>query len=512
MPEGPKEMIASALKRLCSPRAALGAALLATGILFIRAYLRDPSRRAERIFSRTWWAWADQGRYHRDALAWAAGNLDPSQHYYFPGYALIAAPFVHITPLNPFAIPDFVCTIATGWLLAMLGKRLAPDRPWMPALTAWTFFAVLAFRQDALRVWIDPWDTTPTVPLCLWVLLAALRFGERPTAFRALIAGASAGLVVAFRPTEALIYGAAGAIFCAARLPSLPPARAARAAAAAAAGALLGIVPGVLAYVATHGLRASPYIMLSRQIGFDIRLLPYQWVTIMLSPGPVLARAPALVPMYPWFVSGIAGILAGIAGARARTGPGAHLLVGAAALANLLVFLCYRDLHSVGLFRYGNQHYFKGVSAIFAMFTIVLADGLRRSRRARWISIAALACALATVPWRLQFRPDPAAVVVIRGDRIDLPQGIKSIDYTLLVRTRTQRVDYGAAGITMAVAGKALHPTSDFRPVPIPGGFALRILRPLPRGPAELDLPPDIHIDKSGGAPARAGWFTIRPI
>jgi hypothetical protein len=176
---------------------------------------------------------------------------------YFPGYALIAAPFAHITPSNPFLIPDLVSLIATAWLMGRLALRLAPDRSFLPPLVGWAFFIALVVCPEAMVVWVQPWDTTPTVPLCLCALLAALRFRESPSARRALVAGLVVGLIPAFRLTDGLVYGAASAIYCAVHLLRLPPRRWAPLIAAAALGVLLGAAPGGLAYLVTHGLQSA---------------------------------------------------------------------------------------------------------------------------------------------------------------------------------------------------------------------------------------------------------------
>jgi hypothetical protein len=463
---------------------------------------------AERILARTWWAWSDQGKYHQDVLAWASGNLDPSQHYYFPGYGLIAAPFVHLTPLNPFAIPDFVCILATTILVALIGQKLLPDRRWMPAFAAWAFFATLAIREDALKVWLDPWNTTPTVPLCLWALLAALRFGEMPTGLRAAAAGFSAVIICAFRPTEALIYGFCSSVFCSTYLANLRFRTAAALSLCAALGALAGLTPCAIAYLLTHGPHQSDYVIISHQIGFDIRLLPFQWVTIMLSPGPILAATPSIIPVYPWFALGVAGVFLGVANTDNWRLRCANILVGGAAITNLLVFLCYRDLHSVGLFRYGNQHYFKGVSAILVIFTVILADGLIRSRQSRIVACLALTSVVATLPWRAQLKLDSRNIPSNNGQIIKLPEGFKGISYTLNVKTMVHAVDYGHIGAVLKIAGKTLQPIIDYRLVPTPAGFLVQAVREPPMGPAELDLPSDIQLDPARTGALAAGWIT----
>lgn len=496
------------IRKWLTPLTALLGAILGTALIFIRAYSRDPSARHDAIFARSWWAWWDQGWYYKDVMAWASWNLNPALHFYFSGYALIAAPFVHITPLNPFAVPDFASVLATAWLLARLARYLAPDRPFMPALAAWAFFAILAFREEALRVWIDPWDTTPTVPLCLWALQAALQFHEEPRARRAFVAGLAAGLISAFRPTEAMIFGGASAAYCLVTLARLPRGVWAANAAAGACGALLGAAPGVIAYVAIHGFRASDYVIMSRNFGFEFRLVAFQWVTIMLAPGPVLAPGYGLIPAYPWMLTGLAGLIAGIAGARAKGSLHAYLLVGGAVVTHLVVILSYRGLQSVGLFRYENQHYFKIDSVCLAVFTILLLDGAMRSARARVACFAALVCVSCLLPWRVGFSPDAAASFNIQGNRILLPHGVGGIGYAVLVRGDARQISFENSGLVLKIGGQIMRPRYDFQDVPTPDGLAVRPERDLPHMPAEIDLPPGMSIAVTD-TPISAGWLRV---
>ena len=53
-----------------------------------------------------WNGWWDQSNYLKSATALAHGNLQPSQHWYPLGYALLGAPFVYVTPVEPFLIPN----------------------------------------------------------------------------------------------------------------------------------------------------------------------------------------------------------------------------------------------------------------------------------------------------------------------------------------------------------------------------------------------------------------------
>ena len=470
---------------------------------FFRAYLHDPAH-----LHGIWWLWADQGEYHRDALAWAAGNLDPSQHFYFPGYALIAAPFVHITPSNPFLIPDIVSLLVTAWLLGRLALRLAPDRSFMPLLMPWVFFAALAARPLAMVVWVQPWDTTPAVPLCLGALLAAMRFREFPSARRALVAGLVVGLIPAFRPTDAMIYGGASAVYCAAHLLRLPQRRWIGLIAAAALGAVIGAALGATAYLLSHGLHTSGYMLLAHNFGFEPRLLPFQWVTIMVAPKPVLASTPSLLRAFPWIFTGLAGILAGSLGARAKGSLHGYLLMGAAVVANIAVYLCFRGLQAGGLFIYDNQHYFKIVSVCTLVLTVVLVDGFAHSWRARGACLVALLLACCLLPWRVGFTPDNAADYTLQGRSIFLPHGFSGLDYVVLIRGERHDPAFENDGLVLKINGVVMPNRFDYADVFSADGLAVEPLRDLPAGPAEIDVPPSVALTTQE-PPAAAGWLKI---
>ncbi len=489
-----------AILKWMTPVATLGGYFAIT-VAFFKVYLCDPDH-----LNGIWWLRADQGQYHRDALAWAAGNLDPNQHFYFPGYALIAAPFVHITPSNPFLIPDIVSLLTTAWLLGRLAMRLAPDRSCLPLLMPWVFFVALAARPLAMVVWVQPWDTTPTVPLCLGALLAAMRFRELPSARRALVAGLMVGLIPAFRPTDAMIYGAASAVYCAAHLLRLPPRRWIGLIAAAALGAVLGATPGTTAYLLSHGLHESGYMMLAHNFGFEPRLFPFQWVTIMVAPKPVLASTPSLLRAFPWIFTGLAGILAGILGARAKGSLHGYLLMGAAVVANIAVYLCFRGLQAGGLFIYDNHHYFKIVSVCSLVLSVALVDGFTRSWQARGACVVALMLACCLLPWRVGFTPDTGASYTMQGRSIFLPHGFGSLDYVVLIRGERHDPAFENDGLVLKINGFEVANRFDYADVFSADGLAVEPLRDLPAGPAEIDVPPSLDLTGQE-PPVAAGWL-----
>ena len=91
------------------------------------AFLRDPH--ATLTDGMTWWAWWDQGCYQKAAVAWANGVTDPLFHWYLPGYPLLGAAFVHVTPADPFLLPNLASLLGTLWLFCGVASRLLKDVP-----------------------------------------------------------------------------------------------------------------------------------------------------------------------------------------------------------------------------------------------------------------------------------------------------------------------------------------------------------------------------------------------
>ena len=71
----------------------------------LRAYKRHPSH-PHIGGDPGWWTWFDQERYFAAATAWSQGNLDPAQHWYLPGYALLGAPFIRLISVHAYLATD----------------------------------------------------------------------------------------------------------------------------------------------------------------------------------------------------------------------------------------------------------------------------------------------------------------------------------------------------------------------------------------------------------------------
>ncbi len=441
---------------------------------------------------------ADQGRYLEAGRAWAAFDLTPSRHHYLPLYPLLGAAFVWLTPAQPFMLPDLACLLGSLLLFVRIGRRLAPG--WSDSATAACFMvAVLSGKWMVFWLWINPWTSTGSAPLQFASVLLALRFGEQARPGRAAALGACVALVGGFRPTDAAVLAASCggyALFVLMRdRPGLR--RSALIAGAGALGCLAGLLPWVAAHAAIFGASAGAYLRLSAAIGFEWRLLPLRWVTLVIDPRPLLPKGAGMVEVLPWVFPGIAGMLAAQLPRAGRTVAPAALAAATVAL-HWALYLTYRDLNPDGLWRFVNVHYFKWTFPFLtlwaAQFAVALFDGRAERRRA----LAACALTLALFAWRPVLRKAQGAAVIEAGTAsapgVLLPRGLSRLNQALFLDLSGTWEGIHAGKFVLHEGGASFLSQSDFKVLPLPRGALLFPLRPLPAGPAVLDLPPGIGL------------------
>ncbi len=478
-------------------RLAVPFSLLALLALYVRHDRSDPRRPASAALSQGWWNFSDQGRILTDTLAWAAGDLAAAKHYYLAGYPLLGVPFVRLTPANPFLLPDAGCLLLSLWLTAGIAAELAPGWRAARALGALAFLLTAAIPAT-MEVWVTPWTTTPAAALTLGCLLALLRWLRQPWSWRlAGVAAACAGAILAVRPSDgallcAITAGVGGAGLLAAR----PGWRAALAVTlAAGSGVLLPALASLALYLAEHGLHLSPYLTYSAALGFDLRLLPLQWVTLVLDPQPLLPGGEGLLPSYPFIATGLAGMAACVAAPPGGSWRGAHLAVAAAAMAHGALYLCYRDLHPQGLWAWYNYHYFKWLLPVLALYTAFLLTRLLQPAALA----AAAAVLLAILPWRAQLDlsplPAPAAAA---GHRLDLPSLPIGTGLVAAASGPFDSVYSGFNNYYFGAQGERWYGAAgSIAAYPLPGGLLLTPLRRLVPGPGIAMLDPSVWLDPS---------------
>ena len=464
---------------------------------YVLLHINHATRPVAAVPASGWWLWTDQGRYLSAARAWAAGVLDPAQHWYTPGYPLLGAPFVRLMPTQPFFLPDLACLVAALWAFAALTAQLLPGRPGARVLGAAAFAATTAPPQ-AMDAWVTPWSTTPAAPLLVLFLVFALRFIAAPTprgAFLAAAAGAGLGL---FRPTDAAValLGAGPFLLAAVVRHRLGPRRAGSLALAALAG---GAIPAGLllaAHMAVHGWHAGPYLVQSSHVGFEWSLLPLRWVLIVLGPLPLFQEGPGLAAAFPWFLPGLAGMAACLATADAEQRR-RHLPVIGVTLLSIASLLCYRDLHPQGLWRFGNYHYFKPVLPLLGLYAALLAAGLCGPARRRTAAAGALALA-ALVPWRATWAPDAGGEATTAGPHdLVLAHGFGSTAGAALLRAHGDWEAIYSGQHALRTAGFRGSVNNDLKAFPMPGGLLVAPLRAFPPAETRITFDPAVSLDQA---------------
>lgn len=435
-----------------------------------------------------WFGWADQAAYFLSARGWATGDFDAAHHLYPAGYALLAAPFFRLMPDDPFYVPNVACWIASLWLFASLAARLGFGVVRNRAAGGLIFCVVTVVSSRAFYTWEIPWTSTPATVLVFGATLAVLRHAERPAALTAALAAALASLVALVRPTDALIVMTGIGLVI--MLTALRPFRF-RVLVAAGAGFCTGPVLLVATHVATHGWVLGYYFENSRLIGFEWRLLPLRWVTLVLSPQPLFDSGDGLEAFFPTLLPGLAGVLACWLGAGRRL---PHALAGGMAVAVLCLYLCYRDLHVQGVNQFMNYHYFKWALPLFGLYA---ANLLVLVARRRWAVLPALAVVVLLSLWRADLVSDSKAQparVVADGHSLTVPGGLPDMDQAVLVRAPADflTIYFGAHEIRRD--GRRLINNADFKLYPVPSGVMLTPLRRLP-GPLTVNLAEPLRLD-----------------
>ncbi len=441
------------------------------------------------------WAGVDQHRYLEAARAWAQGDLSPARHHYLPFYPLMGAAFVHVTPWQPFMLPDLACLLASLAVFLRIARRLAPGWPAGVAALCFTV-GVLSGRTDA-AVWVVPWSTTGSAPFQFLAVLLALRFAEQPGALRAGLFGLCVAAVAGFRPSDAAVLLAAGGAYAAWAL-----ARGAYGvrtwlgcAAAGLAGLLAGLTPAAAAHLAVFGWSSGPYVGESAAIGLEWRLLPVRWVMLVCGARPALPEGAGMAFVLPWLAPGLAGMLLALAAVARR--PACALVAGTVAL-HWMLYLAYRDLQPYGLWRFYNIHYFKWTFPFLVLWAAQLLAALLLPGRRRVAAGACVAAAL-LLCWRPVLRggvtfslraPDTAYARVV-----SLPADALRFGYATFLPLSGDWEALYFSVFTLSTGGQEFVSKSDLKILPVPGGALLLPLRVLPAGEGELGLPKDVSVD-----------------
>ncbi|HEY3847971.1 MAG TPA: hypothetical protein VGL95_12750 [Acetobacteraceae bacterium] len=497
-----------------------GLTLVLTAV-FLIAHFHYPGLPAAGTETGGWRGWADQSRYIEAARAWAAWDLTPARHWYPPGYPLMGAPFLRITPHDRFLLPDLACLIASQFACAALARRMFPHSRFASLWGAAAFLVASIGTLSGLKSWLVPWTTTPAAALTFAAFVAVLRLAERPGIGRALLAGGAVGGMIFFRPGDAAPVALAAVVALTPRLVAMRIRTAAGVAVASvlAAAAVSGVAAAIIA--ATSGFGPDTYYAVSARFGFEFRLLPLRWVSLIIDARPLLDGAGTdrvepgqhrgLAEVFPWIIAGVGGVAACWFGREEKR---VHVLLATWLAAHLALMLCYRDLHIPGFWLYGNYHYFKVTQPVFLLFALLLAVRLA-DRATRWRAAAAATVAIVLLfGWRASLAPMPGQLAgeqlpagLLTGGQLPAATSggvaipsLESLDDAAIVPgTGTWSAFYYRANV-LTINGTQFSSPHDFMFYPRSIDFLLVPLRPLPPHPGVLTVAEGLHVAQ--GVPA----------
>src|SRR5688500_14810299 len=78
-------------------------------LMYVPLYLTHPALPHDAVSG--CWGWWDQSQYIKSAKALSQLDLSPAEHWYFPGYALLAAVFYKFMPVHAFFVVNAICLI-----------------------------------------------------------------------------------------------------------------------------------------------------------------------------------------------------------------------------------------------------------------------------------------------------------------------------------------------------------------------------------------------------------------
>lgn len=323
-------------------------ALLA--LVFTADYLAHPALPGNTLAHPLgWWGWWDQGHYIKSAQALAARSLSPDAHWYPMGFSLLAAPFARFVPNHPFFFVDLICLLGALWCAIRIAGTLGINRQ----AAALLFLGSLLVDRLIFVQFVIPWNTTPLVLYVYGALVIALK--EEPLRpADAALAAALAALVLVTRPGDMPAIAPIGlAVLVRIVREGVSLAGRARLLGAGLLAGALVLVAYAALHVAIFGLKASPYMAHSGNIGLSFSQFFAKLYAVVIDPLPLYGEGQGLARRAPWLVWALpALVLTAACNWRAA-------LIAAVVVINIGFYTAYADFLPHGIWRYYNIHYLK---------------------------------------------------------------------------------------------------------------------------------------------------------
>jgi len=354
---------------------------LYTILYFTSPNLPDPS-----VPHSGWATWWDQGKYLEAAAAWANWDLNSNLHWYFPGYALLTAPFYLLMPSHPFFLPDAVLLAIFIVLFFRICENLGVNH----TTSGLIILATVILPPAIFTQFILPWNTTPTAAIILGILLSSQLYLRRHGRVSAFAMGACGGSLILFRPTDMVVLPVMTLFAVVSAFRTGGVRLVIRDGLIFWAGFALTAGAGIAVYLTLYGMHESEYMRQAAGIGFDFYQLPEKWVSIVLDPTPLFPGQQGILQAYPWLALGFVGLvqLAFLKFSKE------HALIALPILIYLTVYLSFVDLLPTGLWTFHNVHYLKWTLPFLGLFGYLGVKSLEVPKNRLAFVIAFAICAL----------------------------------------------------------------------------------------------------------------------
>jgi hypothetical protein len=442
-------------------------------LIYTFSYLTNSSLPVSNSQVDGWWTWWDQGKYLQAVRAFSQGNLNPNEHWYPPGYALLVALVQKFSTSYSFFLVDAFCLLAVGYCFIRICGFFEVGR--LSAATIILFSTIL--NKDIFEQFVIPWTTTPTTALFYVIFL--LFFAGKPNLGTWSLISFLSGLVVLFRPTDVittipiLIY-----IFVHIVNIRIPDKNffgtVVQNLALVFLAGLIGPLIYLAVYLTIYGLFLSDYMKLSQNIGFLFSSIPFKLYVLFVDPRSTYDLGQGILNKYPWIFLSLIGMAV-----SAHKNTKFFILVLCIIL-HTCFYASYLDLLPTGLWRYLNIHYFKWIFPFFGLFAWISLKDIINFRNLRAYGILTLgflaALSIKIVPTTVTAE----SIIVKQGNQFDIsfenPEMIQALDFPL---AKGSFEDLMFQPHEIYTDQKELKNISEFRALLMPFGIRMLFHRPI---------------------------------
>lgn len=433
-----------------------------------------------------WFGWFDQSQYLRAAIAFGVGDFSPASHYYPPLYPYIGHLFYGLMPRDPFFFINCTSFVVFSYVFVKVASRYIGF-----ILSLLAFYYSVAFHYETMKHFVIPWTTSITVIsysiciLCLSNLKSGNATEKQAYIIYPAMMSAAMGLLGLARPIDAVLaavfFSSYGLMVLRRDSGNLSKRKLIDTVAIFLAGPVLAIAIFAVFNDKVFGNVLGGYLnSTAGSSGYFFTELFQKSVSLLFDSGSLFAvPGEGIVEHYPWIALSFAAIALAF-----FVGDAVLITVAIALVVQFCIYAPYGDLLPVGVWRYGNIHYFKWGIPYLMLFAVVAlrwcVPSKDRTKKANVIIPASLTVITITL-LSLTFVPSkyPQKITLSDNDMeifYDNPANVKFIDISGINYDYTT-IYFGAHRLYNG--DKELQVIRDFRLIPTSYGARVYFNKPI---------------------------------